>query len=244
MTARFHSFRFLLLAIPSLLLLFSSMNLSAQIKPFEVRLNYGPSLPMGQFASHEYKRDSIEYGAYALLGLNFTSEAVWYFLPYLGVGVNYSSSQYRIATYYYLEDKDADDPAASNFNMISGNWNIKSYMGGLVFRYPLTKKINLNLQGFGGIYRSQTPDQYYSANYFGIGNYRWFKSSATSYTYSFQTGAGLNYRLLENVALNLYAEYTYSQAVFYYWDPGFTVRTSEYMKIPLLKVTPGVTITF
>lgn len=244
MTARCFPFRLILIPTSLLMILLSSLNLSAQNKPFEVRLNYGYSLPMGQFASHEYKRDSIEYGAYALLGLNFTSEAVWYFLPYLGVGLNYSSSQYRIATYYYLEDKDADDPAATNFTMISGKWNIKSYMGGLVFRYPVTAKLNLNVQAFGGVYRSQTPDQFYSANYFGIGYYKWFKSSAISYTYSMQTGVGVNYSLLENVSLNLFAEYTYSQAVFHYWDPGFTIRSSEYMKIPLLKITPGVTVTF
>jgi hypothetical protein len=217
--------------------------LCAQNSRFGVGLNYGYSLPMGQFASHEYKRDGVQYGAYALLGSTFSGEGSWYFYKNLGAGINISISYFPIADGYYLEDKDADDAAATNFRLKSGPYEVRTYMAGTLYYLPISEKFGIKLKGMGGIFWVQTPDQLYAADYFGVGRLVWAKTPARSSSFSFLTGTALNYKLFEHVELQLVAEYSYAKAAFNFWDATLTNKYTQYLEIPIFRLQPGLIIT-
>jgi len=217
---------------------------NAQEQRFAIGLRYGYSLPMGQFASHEYKRDGKEYGAYALLGSAFSAEGTGYVIDRLGIAANISVAYYPIATGYYLEDKDADDPAGMNFRMKSDPYEVWKFMAGVLYKLPIREKISFTLKGMSGILWAKTPDQLYAANYFGIGEYVWMKTQARSTVISILGGMACNYQLFPNVELNLCSEFSYAKPTFSFWDAKLTVKTDREIRMPILKVQPGLTITF
>jgi len=228
-----------------LLALIMNMNQSnAQEQRFNIGIRYGYSLPMGQFASHEYKRDGKEYGAYALLGSTFSAEGIGYVVNRIGIAANASVAYYPIAAGYYLEDKDADDPAAVNFRMKTGPFEVWTFMAGVLYKLPVSEKSCFTFKGLSGILWAKSPDQLYAANYFGIGEFVWTKTSASSTSFSLLGGSAFNYKLFPNVELNLCAEFTYASSKFSFWDANFTVINERTIKMPLLKVQPGLTITF
>jgi len=209
----------------------------AQENRFLAGFRYGFSLPMGQFASHEYK-----YGAYALLGTTFTSEAVWYFYKGFGAGANFSASYYPIASGYYAEDLDIHDAFGEDYDLKSGPYTVRTYMAGACYRLPVYKRFSASFKALGGLFWAMSPDQFYGATFYLEGPMYWRKTSARSSRFTFLTGAALNYRLFENVTLLLETEFTYAESRFPFIKAN--QRVYQYMKMPLFKLQPGINITF
>ncbi len=235
---------FLIKSTLLLLLLIAFAEIKAQDKPFLVGFRYGFSLPMGQFASHEYKRDNKEYGAYALLGTTFSVESAWYSKKRIGFGVNYSVSYYPIAIGYYLIDKDSAIPEANNFRLKSSPYEVRTFMAGALYRLPISKRFNVSFKGMGGLFWAKSPDQVYQAFYFMIGDRTWSKTSAISLKGSFLVGATINFKLFDHVDLLIESEFTYAKSGFAFWNAAGTTKTIQIMKMPLFKVQPGLNITF
>jgi hypothetical protein len=228
---------------PRILLLFVLVcwigSVRAQENRYLIGFRYGYSLPMGQFASHEYT-----YGAYALLGSTFSAEGSRYLRHGLGIGVNFSIGFYPIATGYYLEDMDSSDAFGVNFRMKSSPYEIRTYTAGVYYRLPVSGKFSASFKALGGICWAKSPDQFFVADYFGQGDFFWRKTSARSTKPSFLIGASIRYALFEHVDLLLDSEFSYAESKFAFWKDNGTRKVYEYMKMPLFKLQPGINITF
>jgi hypothetical protein len=221
------------------ILTIASASTNAQGNKYLVGLRYGYSLPMGQFASHEF-----DYGAYALLGTSFSAEGTRYFNNGLGVGANLSVGFYPVATGYYLQDLDSNDVFGGNFNMKSSPYEVRTYMGGAYYRLPVSEKFHASFKALGGICWSKSPEQFYSAEYFMLGTISWYKTSALSTRFSFLVGTSLNYKLFDHVELILESEFSYVESKFTFLKNGMTTKEVQSMKMPLFKLQPGLNITF
>ncbi len=233
-------FQYLLL----MLLWIGPIAVFSQQRPFWLGARYGFSLPLGQFASHEFKKDNVEYGAYALLGSTFTAEGGWHFSKSLSVSGSASVSYFPIASGYYVKDKKADDPALEDLWIKSGAYEISKYLIGGAYSLPMGERFNLALNAQGGVCRAKSPDQLYAATYFFIGKLSWVKTQAISTTPAFMAGLNLRYKLFDHVELFLQSEYSYSEAVFTFWDANFIIKTDRILKMPMITVQPGLNITF
>jgi len=233
---------FLIKSALLLLLLIAFAEIKAQDKPFFVGFRYGFSLPMGQFASHEYKKDTSLYGGYAMLATSFSGEGAWYFSKRFGVGANFSASYYPIATGWFLQDKLNDEKTASYLDVKSGPFTVRTLMTGAYYRLPVMKHFSLSFKAMGGVNWTSTPDQFFGGNYY-LAGMRYFRiTSAKSRQFAVLTGASFNYQLFDHVQLLLESEFSYTESKFHFIK-GIN-RVTNYMKMPLFKVQPGLNITF
>ena len=84
----------------------SLVSVSAQKYNYIVGVRFGPVLPMGEFASHDFAS-----GGYALLGKSIKGEAVWFITPQFGIGIDASSQSYGFASGYYRDDYLENEPS-------------------------------------------------------------------------------------------------------------------------------------
>jgi len=216
----------------------------AQNDPFRIGIHYGLSVPLGQFSSHELIRNDKEYGGYALTGNSFTAEAVWYLRPRLGLGIHVSAGAHPMATGYYVLDKKAADPALKDLWLKSGPYYLQSYMAGAYYLLPLNERFMLEFKAAGGILRALSPDQLYAGDYFIIGKHYWLKTSSTSIRASGLAGLNVNLELFDHVSLLLSTEFCYARSVFRFWNANLTDYEDREMKMPVVKLQPGIKITF
>ncbi|NVO18385.1 MAG: outer membrane beta-barrel protein [Bacteroidetes bacterium] len=223
-----------------LLLLLNILSVSAQDNKFFAGARFGYSLPMGQFASHEYK-----YGSYALLGQTFKAEAGWYFYKNIGISLSFTRGYFPMAAGYYLEDLQADttDPSVTTIYLKSDPYEVSHYMGSLLYRLPLTQRMSIVLKGSGGICWAKTPYQFYTGQYL-IGTLFHIVTPAQSRKLSFGMGATYQFKLFDHVDLLLETEYTYAVSKFTFWTNGGTTTDIRAIKMPIFRLQPGVNITF
>ncbi len=219
-------------------LLPGSISVSAQDNPFNVGFRYGYTLPMGQFASHEYT-----YGAYALLGSSASAEASWYPGKRLGFGASFSLSYFPIAAYYFLQDYDSADPTVQYNFIKSETYEVRTYMGGAFYRLPISKRFEASFKAMGGLCWVRSPYQFFTGTYL-IGPMFHIITPAISSRFAFSGAATLNYKLFDHVVLLLESEFSYSEAKFTFWKNGMTQKEIQIIKMPLFKVQPGINITF
>jgi len=201
-----------------------------------IRIGY--ALPMGQFASHDF-----ETGGYALLGKSIGAELAWFITSKIGFGADISVSSYGFASGYYRDDYIENEPSYKTMDLLSGPYKVQTYMGGAYYKVNLGKKFFSTFKLMGGIYSARTPDQFYGVvdNLFERENYFW-KTGSLDRTFGFLTGASFEYHIYEHVSLLLQADFSYAEPAFVY-DNGQELYT-ENMKMPILKLLPGINIRF
>jgi len=221
-----------------LILSFLSLNIaSAQHTNSFVGIRFGKVLPMGEFASQKFG-----YGGYALLGKSFGAEAAWYINPKLGFGVDISSNSIGFAAGYYAADYQKSDPSFSKVDMLSGPYQLTTYMGGAYYKVAISGKLNSTFKLMGGVMKATTPEQFYGVNTYFVGKLTFWKTSASDSRFTFLTGASLEYRLYEKVTLLLQADFTYAQLAFTYnqGSSGYV----DHMHMPVFRLQPGINIHF
>jgi hypothetical protein len=201
-------------------------------------VRFGAVLPMGEFASHEFG-----YGGYALLGRSFGAEAAWFINPKIGFGIDISSNTFAFASGYYADDyMESEHGAFSSVDLLSSKYILRTYMAGAYYKIPISKKFSTSLKLMGGIFKASTPDQFFGVNAMTAGKLYFWKTSSTSTKFTFLTGASIEYRVYEQVSLILQADFTYAQAAFPY-TTGTTSYT-DYLKMPVFRLQPGINIHF
>jgi hypothetical protein len=203
-----------------------------------VGIRFGAALPMGEFASHEYG-----YGGYALLGKSFGGEAAWFFTPKLGAGVDFSMNTFGFASGFYVEDYKASEPAFTSVGMLSGQYTLTTYMGGLYYKFTISPKFHSTLKFMGGLFRAKTPNQLYYVDAFGGLKLNFWKTTAQSSKLGFLTGASFEYKLYEQVSLLLQADFTYAGADFNY-TTGTASGYTNHLQMPVFRLQPGINIHF
>jgi len=200
-----------------------------------VGIRFGLALPMGEMASHEFGS-----GGYALLGKSYGAEAAWFVTPEIGFGADISFKSFGFASGYYADDYIATEPAFSHVDLLSGPYSVKTFMGGIYYKLPVTHKFFSTFKLMGGLFKARTPDQFYGVESYMIGKYYFWKTSSRNQKFTVLAGASIEYRLYEKVSLLLQADFTYAQ-------PGFTYITGgssyvDYMDMPIFQLLPGINI--
>ncbi len=221
-----------------LILSFLSFNIaSAQHSNSFIGFRFGKVLPMGEFGSQNFG-----YGGYALLGKSYGAEAAWFINPKLGFGVDYSSNSLGFAAGFYADDYLKSDPSFTKVDMLSGPYQLKTYMGGAYYKIALSGKLNSTFKLMGGIMKATTPDQFYGVDTYFIGKLTFWKTGATDSKFTFLTGASIEYKLYETVTVLLQADFTYAQLGFTY-KQGSTSYV-DHMHMPVFRLQPGINVHF
>lgn len=211
---------------------------SAQEYNFLVGVRFGPVLPMGEFASHDFDK-----GGYALLGKSIKGEAVWFITPKFGFGIDASSQSFGFASGYYRDDYLENEPSYKTMDLLSGPYQVKTLMGGAYYKVNITHKFYSTFKLLGGVYSARTPDQFYGVvdNFFQRENFFW-KTGSLDRSFGFITGASFEYNVFDHVSILLQADFNYCDAGFTY-DNGTEIYTKE-MKMPMFQLLPGINIHF
>lgn len=216
----------------------SSLNVAAQKNNFFGGIRIGYALPMGQFASHDYGT-----GGYALLGKSIGCEAAWFFSPKIGFGIDISTSTFGFATGFYAEDMKENTPEyESTVDMLSGPYNVRTCMSGLYYRLSYTPRFSSTFKFMGGLFVGRAPDQFHGVSIFVQGKNYWWKTGSLDRTFAIHTGASFEYQVFEHVNLLLQADFTYAEPKFIYYK-GQELYTQS-IKMPILKLLPGINIRF
>ena len=226
----------------SLLILFISCTLSFTVSAQKFNsfagIRFGPVLPMGQFASHEFST-----GGYALLGKSIKGEAAWFISPHLGFGIDASSQSFGFASGYYSDDYLENEPSYQSIDLLSGPYKVQTLMGGVYYKVNISKRFYSTFKVMGGVYSARTPDQFYGVvdNFLKLENFFW-KTGSLDRTFGCMAGASFEYNIYDHVSLLLQADFTYAKAAFVY-DNGQKLYTKE-MKMPIFQLLPGINIQF
>lgn len=203
-----------------------------------VGIRIGASLPMGQFASHEFST-----GGYALLGKSIKAEAAWFVSPKIGFGVDVSSATYGFASGFFADDFVENEPTYKTVDLLSGPYSVKTLMGGVYYKVNISRKFYSTFKLMAGVYSALTPDQFYGVvdNLLHAENFFW-KTGSLDRTFGILTGASFEYTLFEHVSILLQADFSYAEPAFIY-NNGQELYTVN-MKMPLFQLLPGITIHF
>jgi hypothetical protein len=205
-----------------------------------VGVRFGGVLPMGELASHEYG-----YGGYALLGKSFGGEAAWFISPNIGFGVDACINSFEFASGYYAQDVyEANIKDYNKVTYISGPYRVKTFMGGAYYKLAFSPKFHTSFKLMGGLYIARSPDQMYriEAKFLNLNSYGW-KNGATDKNLSFLVGASFEYKLYKEVSLLVQTDFSYTRAS-YTFITSSTTGYTDLLRMPILRVQPGVNIHF
>ena len=194
--------------------------LAQNANKFNISINAGPALALGQLASQHYNT-----GGYALSGFSALAEGIWYFRPALGVGVAISATSFPFADGAYAQDMVNSDPFMETLYLKSDAYRVRTLTAGLYYRKQILGKFSATGKLSGGLLWARTPDHLFSASYYTVPNFAFKVTPSRSTVATFQPGLALQYQLFDQVSLSLNAEYTLAVPAF-----GFQASTESYIK--------------
>ena len=229
--------RLILLIVSSLSVVF----VVAQHNNSFVGVRFGEAIPLGQFAS----KDFVSGGGYALFGKSFGAEGAWFMNPNIGFGLDVSINSFGFDAVHYAADlKDNTPEYISSVQLLSGNYRLVTYMGGVYYKVGILPKLNSTVKLMGGLFIASTPDQFYGCEIYIQGKTYWWKTSSLDSKFSFLTGISVEYNVFEHVALLLQADFSYADLGFKYLTTSGDENYTNYVSIPVLRLQPGINISF
>lgn len=200
--------------------IFGSNVLAQNTNKFNIRVNTGPALALGQLASQHF-----DTGGYALSGNSYIAEGIWYFRPVLGVGVAVSGTSFPFADGAYAHDKVNSDPSMETLYLKSDAYRVRTLTIGVYYSKHIWGKFSATGKISGGLLWARTPDHLFSASYYTVPNFAYKITPSRSTKATFQPGLACQYQLFEQVGLSLNADYTLAFSAF-----GFQTGTTSYVK--------------
>jgi opacity protein-like surface antigen len=199
----------------------------AQQKPANfIGVEGGISLPLGNFgkSSTATALTSIQGtvndpSGYAKPGGFGAVSGAWFFSKHFGIGGMFKYGTYDLKhvdslSQGYEESFDVDQTATT-----VTNYKMWSLMPGLYVDLPLARKLSFTARGLVGISHTSTPQITVAIEDGGVEDPPVVQSSASKTAFAFDLGAGLQYRIVHCVAINLRADYFYTK-------PDFTIGNS------------------
>ena len=232
------SFKDIFIKALLLILLMAAISGFGQEHRFVAGVQSGLTVPMGQFAKTDFTD-----GGYALSGFHVSAEAGWYFTPKLAVTGSFSQQFYRYYKNAYLIDLVNNDNFISHVEMKTDMYQVRCYMLGGLYRFPLTDKLSLAGKLSGGMLWAQTPDQFIGADYYLVGSLYYRKTPSTSLMPAGLAGVDVNYTLFDHVVISLSGTFSYSKAEFTFVKSDGSKYTRNYT-MPLATAGCGIILTF
>jgi len=220
------------------MLLMTVVNAEAQNNRFFAGVSSGITFPMGQFAKTDFYT-----GGYALTGFHVSVEGGWFVRPNIALTAGFSQQYYRYYKNAYLIDLVNSDNFISHVEMKTDMYQVRCYLLGALYRYPLTDRLSLSGKLSGGLLWAQTPDQFIGADYYLVGSLYYRKTPATSLKPASLAGLDVNYSLFDHVVIRLSGTFSYSKADFTFVKTDGSEYTRNYT-MPLSTAGCGINITF
>jgi hypothetical protein len=212
--------------------------LRAQDNRFFVGLESGLTIPMGQFARTDYSD-----GGYALTGFNVSANGGWQIRPNLAITATFSQQFYRFYKNAYLVDFVNNDAFVSHIEMKTDMYEVRTYMAGIAYCHHFSKKLSVSGKVMGGLLWTQTPDQFFGADYYIIGSLYFRRTPAQSTSPAGLAGIDLAYKLFDHVEFRGTADFSYSKASFTFVKNDGTSYMKNY-SMPLVTAGAGLNIPF
>ncbi|HTB24201.1 MAG TPA: outer membrane beta-barrel protein [Puia sp.] len=192
-----------------------------------IGLNGGASFPIGNWGkvSTATSLTSLEgtvgdQSGYANTGGFFAIDGAWFFSKHFAVGGMFKYGSYNLhgmdsLSYGYEESFDVDTTRLTHTD-----YKIWSIMPGLYYQLQIAKKLSLTARGLIGISNASTPQITVTIEDGGVFDTPVVQYSSSKTSFAFDAGAGLRYEITGCLAINLKADY-------FYTDPDFTINNSS-----------------
>lgn len=191
-----------------------------------IEIDGGVSLPLGNWSKvtnastlESLNGTKTDNSGYAKTGGFFSVDGAWFFSRYFGIGGMFKYGSYGLKgvdslSQGYEESFDVDTTRTS-----VTNYRMWSILPGLYFKLPLAKKFSLTARALAGIADTRTPEITVGIEDGGIEDPPAVQYSASKISFAADLGAGLNYNIRKNIAIDARADYFYTQ-------PDFTIGNS------------------
>ena len=175
----------------------------------------GVSIPTGNWGKSRLIISSTGYAndpaGFAAVGPIGGVEGAWFFSKHFGLGGLFTYATYKTKdpatlSLGYQQSFDVDSVHTN-----AGNYKVWNIMPGIYYNLPIAKKLAFTARALVGITNVSTPQIDVSINDGGIHDSDLHQEKATKTSYAFDLGAGLSYRVIKCLAINLRADYFYSK---------------------------------
>jgi len=185
-----------------------SMNLSAQHHVF-VSLNSGLTLPVQKFASN-----NLDDGSFANPGVSFGVEAVWYFMPNLGFGVEGNINNNPLDVSALTQAKFHEDPFLQELSIRAESFRTTTLTAGVYGKYPINSRLSVGGKIMAGWIRCHTAYQLYRTQYYQVGPTYYEITSSRDDAFLVVPGINLTYLFPRGIGFKLDSEFISKQMAF------------------------------
>lgn len=198
-----------------------TIGLIAAILPLKAQQNFasisfGASIPMGEYGD----TDDLSSSGYARPGGTIKFDVAYFPVSYLGLGgtlsygSNYSQGQDLLEdVVVYLQENASDIidiPGDATTSYASGFWNYFNLFIGPHFSIRATQRLYFDVRILAGATIIRLPDQELQISFDDTTIHN--TTSGSKVTFGFTAGGGVRFKLNENLALKLAADYSRSPA--------------------------------
>ncbi|HEV3251030.1 MAG TPA: outer membrane beta-barrel protein [Puia sp.] len=175
----------------------------------------GISMPLGNWGKSKLIISTTDYAndpaGFAAIGPVGGVEGAWFLNKHIGIGglftyASYQTKDLAILSLGYERSFDVD-----SVNTTAGNYRIWNLMPGVYFNYGIQSKLSFTGRALVGITHVTTPRIAVAVFDGGIYDGTPEQKEASKTSYIFDVGAGLSYRVIKSVGINLKADYFYSK---------------------------------
>ncbi|MEP6712085.1 MAG: outer membrane beta-barrel protein [Ferruginibacter sp.] len=197
--------------------LFASTSLFAQktktsiIGNNEISINAGVGSPSGNFAKGDYADDK---SGYAKAGFHINLSGIHNFNKNWGINVVIGYTQFDAKGLQSLVDGYKEDSGTDSTTLNTTNKSSSfSVLVGPVYKIPVCSKFSIHLRALGG-YTNTTLAGFkvYYEDY--LDNTVMTQKKATTGSFGFQAGAGVNYNVTDNISVLANVDYFTSKPKF------------------------------
>ena len=194
----------------TLLLVFLTLltsNGSAQQKGY-IGIAFGPSIPIGDFASKNFKNDQA---GLARVGLHLDINFAYKLGKNLGISVLLRGQNNGFDDYTYMNEWNKQ--IGGSWKMNSSPWSIEGFMFGGNGSYPFAEKFSFESRVLIGFLNAKSPELNITQN--GSGGASWLnQSSESTYAFSYILGAGFKFDVSKKICLLFNIDYLKSKPEF------------------------------
>lgn len=195
----------------------------AQKGPSFIGVAGGLSIPTGNWAKANFVSSVSGFvsdpSGYAKNGGIGGVEGAYFFSRHFGIGglVNYAAYKTNIKP---LSDGYQDSFDVDQVTTTAGSYKLWNVMPGLYFDLPIMKKLAFTARALAGISHATTPSVAVDVEDGGNDDGTFEQKEASKTAFAFDLGAGLSYRVVKCIAINLRADYFETK-------PDFTIDNTQ-----------------
>jgi opacity protein-like surface antigen len=200
-----------------------SLNAVAQKGSSFIGITGGLSIPTGNWAKSNFVSSVSGFvsdpSGYAKKGAISGVEGAYFFSKHFGIGAlaNYATYKTNIKP---LSDGYQDSFDVDQVTTTASGYKIWNFMPGLYFDLPVCKKLAVTARALAGISHATTPSIAVDVEDGGNDDGTFEQKEASKTAFAFDLGAGLSYRIVKCVAINLKADYFNTK-------PDFTIENTQ-----------------